>query len=205
MQIQARRDGRLPLPQIIKKPETNEFLQSKRLERGAEKETRTLIAALILALVFIALDQITKAAVVKYIRFGERIPVIPDFFNLTYITNTGAAWGILAGHGWLLLLISFAVLIAVIYFIHTLTDGWPERIYAIALIVSGIVGNSIDRIFRREVVDFLQFLFGKYQYPSFNIADSCICVGVFIFILSTVLRPDKKKPEPDSSYVQLQK
>ena len=72
------------------------FLQSKRLERGAEKETRTLIAALILALVFIALDQITKAAVVKYIRFGERIPVIPDFFNLTYITNTGAAWGILA-------------------------------------------------------------------------------------------------------------
>ena len=96
------------------------FLQSKRLERGAEKETRTLIAALILALVFIALDQITKAAVVKYIRFGERIPVIPDFFNLTYITNTGAAWGILAGHGWLLLLISFAVLIAVIYFIHTL-------------------------------------------------------------------------------------
>ena len=181
------------------------FLQSKRLERGAEKETRTLIAALILALVFIALDQITKAAVVKYIRFGERIPVIPDFFNLTYITNTGAAWGILAGHGWLLLLISFAVLIAVIYFIHTLTDGWPERIYAIALIVSGIVGNSIDRIFRREVVDFLQFLFGKYQYPSFNITDSCICVGVFIFILSTVLRPDRKKPEPDSSYVQLQK
>lgn len=147
----------------------------------------------------------TKAAVVKYIRFGERIPVIPDFFNLTYITNTGAAWGILAGHGWLLLLISFAVLIAVIYFIHTLTDGWPERIYAIALIVSGIVGNSIDRIFRREVVDFLQFLFGKYQYPSFNIADSCICVGVFIFILSTILRPDRKKPEPDSSYVQLQK
>lgn len=127
------------------------------------------------------------------------------FFNLTYITNTGAAWGILAGHGWLLLLISFAVLIAVIYFIHTLTDGWPERIYAIALIVSGIVGNSIDRIFRREVVDFLQFLFGKYQYPSFNIADSCICVGVFIFILSTILRPDRKKPEPDSSYVQLQK
>ena len=133
------------------------------------------------------------------------VPVIPDFFNLTYITNTGAAWGILAGHGWLLLLISFAVLIAVIYFIHTLTDGWPERIYAIALIVSGIVGNSIDRIFRREVVDFLQFLFGKYQYPSFNIADSCICVGVFIFILSTILRPDRKKPEPDSSYVQLQK
>ena len=86
-----------------------------------------------------------------------------------------------------------------------MTDGWPERIYAIALIVSGIVGNSIDRIFRREVVDFLQFLFGKYQYPSFNIADSCICVGVFIFILSTILRPDRKKPEPDSSYVQLQK
>ena len=93
----------------------------------------------------------------------------------------------------------------IFYFIHTLTDGWPERIYAIALIVSGIVGNSIDRIFRREVVDFLQFLFGKYQYPACNIADSCICVGVFIFILSTILRPDRKKPEPDSSYVQLQK
>ena len=158
MQVQTRRNGRFPLPQIIGKT-----------------------------------------------RFGERIPVIPDFFNLTYITNTGAAWGILAGHGWLLLLISFAVLIAVIYFIHTLTEGWPERIYAIALISSGIVGNSIDRIFRREVVDFLQFLFGKYQYPSFNIADSCICVGVFLFIFSTILRPEKKKPGSDSSYVQLQK
>ena len=131
--------------------------------------------------------------------------ILLDFFNLTYITNTGAAWGILAGHGWLLLLISCAVLIAVICFIRTLTDGWPERIYAIGLIVSGILGNSIDRIFRGEVVDFLQFLFGRYQYPSFNVADSCICVGVFLFILSTILRPEKKKTPSDSSYVQIQK
>ncbi len=181
------------------------FLQKKRLEGGTEKETGFPVVPLLLALFFLALDQISKAAVVKYIRFGERIPVIPDFFNLTYITNTGAAWGILAGHGWLLLLISCAVLIAVICFIRTLTDGWPERIYAIGLIVSGILGNSIDRIFRGEVVDFLQFLFGRYQYPSFNVADSCICVGVFLFILSTILRPEKKKTPSDSSYVQIQK
>ena len=181
------------------------FLQNKRLDGGAEKKTGPLVAPLILALLLLALDQITKAAVVKYIRFGDRIPVIPDFFNLTHITNTGAAWGILAGHGWLLLLISFAVLIAVICFIQTLTDGWTERIYAIGLIVSGILGNSIDRIFRGEVVDFLQFLFGRYQYPSFNVADSCICVGVFLFILSTILRPEKKNAGSDSSYVQIQK
>ena len=181
------------------------FLQNKRMERGAKQETGHLIISLLLSLSFLVLDQLTKAAVVRNIRFGERIPVISGFFNLTHVTNTGAAWGILAGHGWLLLLISFAVLIAVIYFIHSLTDGWPERIYAIGLIVSGILGNSIDRIFRGEVVDFLQFLFGKYQYPSFNVADSCICIGVCVFIFSTILRPDRKKADTDSSYVQLQK
>ena len=178
------------------------FLQDKRLERGAEDEVKTFVSALILALVFFAADQITKAAVVKYIHFGERISVIPGFFNLTYITNTGAAWGILSGHGWLLLLISFAVLIALICFIRQLADGWPERIYAVALIVSGIIGNSVDRIFRSEVVDFLQFFFGNYQYPSFNVADSCICVGVFIFVLSTLFRPDNKSSSENSSHVR---
>ena len=67
------------------------FLQSKRLERGAEKETRTLIAALILALVFIALDQITKAAVRANLLVGESVPVIGAFFQLTHIENSGAA------------------------------------------------------------------------------------------------------------------
>jgi signal peptidase II len=65
--------------------------------------------------------------------------------------------------------------------------------------MSGILGNSIDRVFRGAVVDFLQFYIGKYVWPSFNVADSCICVGVFIYILSSLFRPDRKKNNPDSS------
>ncbi len=182
------------------------FLNHTPNERRAPVEKKTITAALILAILLLIADQISKAAVVKYIRFGEKIPVIPDFFNLTYITNTGAAWGILSGHGWLLLVISLAVMAALIYFMRTLTEGWPERIYALAIVMSGIIGNSIDRVFRKEVVDFLQFYFGKYQYPSFNVADSCICVGVVIFMISTLCRPERRKTGgDDSGYVQLPK
>ena len=154
--------------------------------------------ALLTGIHFLILDQLTKYWVVKEIPFAARHPVIPGFFNLTYVTNTGAAWGILSGRYWLLLLISALVFAAAIWFLRPLTEGWKERYFAIFLVMSGILGNSIDRIFRGAVVDFLQFYIGKYVWPSFNVADSCICVGVFIYILSTLIRPERKKGNPDS-------
>ena len=161
-------------------------------------ERKVFLLSLLTGIFFLILDQLTKYWVVREIPFAARRTVIPGFFNLTYVTNTGAAWGILSGRYWLLLLISAAVFAAAIWFLRTLTEGWKERYFAIFLVMSGILGNSIDRIFRGAVVDFLQFYLGKYVWPSFNVADSCICVGVFIYILSTLFRPERKNGNPDS-------
>ena len=80
------------------------------------------------------------------------------------------------------------------FFLKQICEGWTERYYALLLVMSGIIGNSVDRIFRGAVVDFLRFHWqDKVEWPSFNIADSAICVGVFIFIISMLIRPEKKK------------
>ena len=162
------------------------------------EERKTFVLALLTGVFFLILDQLTKYWVAADIPLGARHVVIPGFFNLTYVTNTGAAWGILAGRYWLLLTISALVFCAAIWFLRFLTESWKERYFAIFLVMSGILGNSIDRIFRGAVVDFLQFYIGKYAWPSFNVADSCICIGVFIYILSSLFRPDRNKIGPDS-------
>ena len=174
------------------------FPLSKFFNRAVPAEDRkTFLLALLTGFIFLILDQLTKYWVVKEIPFASRQTVIPGFFNLTYVTNTGAAWGILSGRYWLLLAISGAVFFAALWFLRHLTDGWKERYFAVLLILSGILGNCIDRVFRGAVVDFLQFYIGKYVWPSFNVADSCICIGVFIYIISSMIRPDRKT-DPDS-------
>jgi len=179
------------------------FLLSKFFNRAVPAEDRkTFLLALLTGFIFLILDQLTKYWVVKEIPFASRQAVIPGFFNLTYVTNTGAAWGILSGRYWLLLAISGAVFFAALWFLRHLTDGWKERYFAVLLILSGILGNCIDRVFRGAVVDFLQFYIGKYVWPSFNVADSCICVGVFIYIISTMIRPDRKKDPDALNYVR---
>ncbi len=147
--------------------------------------------ATILAVLFLFLDQLTKELVVRCIK-AQFIPVIPGFFDLTHVRNQGAAFGMLSGYRYFLLIVSFAALTAILLFQKKLVEGYTERIYALLLICSGIVGNCLDRIFRGDVVDFLRFYLGKYEWPSFNIADSCITVGVAVFIVSTLFRPEKK-------------
>ncbi len=153
----------------------------------------------------VVFDQATKIIVVHKIVMFDKITIIPNFFYLTYIVNKGAAFGILQGKGWLLLAVSIVVLVLVIAFFRVITEGFPERYYALALIVSGIIGNSIDRIWRHEVVDFLDFYFGSYNYPAFNVADSCITIGVIIYVLSILLRPQKKEIKPTGTKLPVKK
>ena len=163
----------------------NRFFQS-----SFQKTTALASAA---AVVFYLLDQLTKEMVVQSIPIGKMIPVIPGFFSLTHITNPGAAWGILAGRAWLLLAISIAAFAAIVFFLRHLSENYPERIFALLAVCSGIAGNCTDRIARGEVVDFLLFYIGRYHWPAFNVADICISCGVFIFVLSSLFRPDRKK------------
>jgi len=150
----------------------------------------------------LVIDQITKAVVVQRIAIGEKITIIPDFFYLTHVTNRGAAWGILQGHGWLLLIIATVASCLIIIKLRWLTEGLIERYFIIFIIFSGIVGNSIDRIWRREVIDFLDFIIwpayrnATWQltsWPSFNVADSAICIGVCAYFISLIMRPELKK------------
>lgn len=147
----------------------------------------------------ILIDQVSKIAVEHYIARSQRIPVISGFFNLTFITNKGAAWGIMHGYGWLLLTIAIVVIIASFFFMRWLTEGWNERYYALFIIISGVIGNSIDRVWRGEVVDFLDFYALDWHWPAFNIADSAICIGVGLYFLSVFLRPLKETQQMNTT------
>ena len=183
-------------------------MEHKRLAVNSPEEYKTIARSIMLCLILAVIDQITKDAVIEMIPKYEKKTVIPGFFDLTYITNPGAAWGIMEGKGILLLTISMAVIVAMIIFFRKLCDGWCERYYALLLVVSGVLGNSYDRIFRSsygkfcdgQVVDFLSFHIGDIPWavwPSFNVADTAICVGVGLFILSNFIRPEPEKNDAE--------
>lgn len=128
------------------------------------------------------LDQGTKLAVCRNIPFQENIPVIPGILNLTHVYNTGAAFSMLHDNNLFFIILSTVVFIALIALRRHFTGicmqwGWM-------LLLSGIIGNVTDRIARGHVVDFLDFQFGSYHWPAFNVADSCICVAAGLFLLS---------------------
>ena len=175
--------------------------QPVRITPGSPKEHRVIFFATIIMTLLLIIDQITKAMIVHRIAFGEKIAIIPDFFYLTHVTNRGAAWGILQGHGWLLLIIATVASCLIIIKLRWLTEGLTERYFIIFTIFSGIVGNSLDRIWRREVIDFLDFIVwpayrnGAWQltsWPAFNVADSAICIGVCGYFISLIVRPELK-------------
>lgn len=110
--------------------------------------------------------------------------VIPDFFYFYYSRNTGAAWSILAGNQWLLAIISFVVgvVFSFYYFKNYATFNFFNHL-GISLFLSGTWGNFIDRaLFPEGVIDFLSFRFGSYIFPTFNVADSALTIGVIILI-----------------------
>ncbi len=165
------------------------------VDPGSEQERKVMKSAISMVGFILFFDQISKFMIVDILKnVGTRIQVIPGFFDLTYVTNTGAAWGILAGKGALLLVISIAVFVLLSFFLRQICEGWTERYYALLMVMSGILGNSIDRVARGAVVDFLRFHYEqKYEWPSFNIADCAITVGVAAFIISMLFRPEQKK------------
>lgn len=150
---------------------------------------------LILSFTIAIIDQFTKYLIRADMNLGDMITVIPGFFSITYIRNTGAAWGMMSGLNGLLITLSVVMLIVLIIFRRSfITDTLLHKI-ASGLMIAGIVGNLIDRMRLGYVVDFLHFYIGKHQFPSFNVADSAICIGVGIYITSQFLesRADKQQ------------
>ena len=139
------------------------------------------VAWAVIILLFLA-DQASKWAVVHQIGFQEAVPVIPGFFTLTHVYNTGAAFSMMHDSNRFFTILSvtvFGALVAVRRHFPGLLMQWGW-----ILILSGILGNVTDRILRGHVVDFLDFQFGSYHWPAFNVADSCICVAAGLFLIS---------------------
>jgi signal peptidase II len=141
----------------------------------------------IIALFIILLDQWSKFLVVKKLELGESIKVIDDFLYITSHRNRGAAWGILQGQMWFFYIITVIVIIGIIVYIHKETKGKRLLGVSLGLMLGGAIGNFIDRVVRKEVVDFINtFIFG-YDFPVFNIADSALVVGVMLLMIQMLL------------------
>ena len=139
----------------------------------------------------IVLDQLTKIIVDRTMPLHHSIPIVDGFFSLTYVRNTGAAFGIFAGsHEVFRLPFLIGVSILAIGFIFVmlkrLRDDATGLVTALTFILAGAIGNLIDRVLHGEVIDFLDVYYSNYHWPAFNLADSFITVGVTITLFYLV-------------------
>ncbi len=142
------------------------------------------IISVVCAVILLAADQLSKAFVAANYSLYDTGTLIPRIFDFCYIRNTGGAWGVLSGKTWLLVVITVVVMAAVIWWMIKRINGNKLLFAAACLVLSGGVGNMVDRIFRGgSVVDFIQFAFWK-SFPVFNIADCAIVAGCCLLAVS---------------------
>ncbi len=150
----------------------------------------------ILVGVVLGLDQGTKRYVSTTFGLYESRPVIPNLVHLTYVRNSGAAFGLLARQDPAFLRVFFisvtAVALVVLLFYYVRIP-WAHTVtlWGLCLITSGAVGNGIDRLWLGQVIDFIDVHVYGYHWPAFNVADSAICVGVGLLLLDTLRRPTR--------------
>lgn len=147
----------------------------------------------ILIVVIIGLDQLVKYLVVQNIEMYSQVPVISGFFYLTYIRNSGAAWSILQNGRIFFLIMTPLVAVVLVYFLRK-ADHWILKL-ALSFVLGGALGNFIDRAAVGSVVDFLQFHFGSYIFPNFNIADTFVVVGTVGLAYYLLFIYKEKEPE----------
>lgn len=154
------------------------------------------ILAAVTGVVILAADRFTKFFISNNFEMAKSYKFLPGILDITYIENDGAAWGMLGGYTWLLLSVTIVVMLAVIALL--LKWGLRDKVmfWSAMLILSGGVGNMIDRIFRGgNVVDFLHFEFWP-TFPVFNVADCAIVVGaglILISLLRSIIDEQKQK------------
>ena len=144
-----------------------------------------------LFLTLVILDQFTKTLVINFFNLYDSVALLP-MINLTFVVNYGFAFGLLNNPSLNQILVSLVILAIIIYFLYLLIKT-QDKIFqlTLTLILAGALGNFIDRIFRGFVIDFIDIYIGKYHWPAFNIADSCITVG-FVVLMINILFLNKK-------------
>jgi len=157
---------------------------------------------IIVSIVTIVLDQATKLYIARTLPLHTMITVIENFFTITYLRNKGAAFGMLANSAWRLpffILVSAVAAVVIIMVIRKLRDDQKLAAFALSLIFAGALGNLIDRISYGEVIDFIYVHWYEHYWPAFNVADSAICVGVFLLALDMIREEKRNKQQHQSS------
>jgi signal peptidase II len=149
----------------------------------------------LIAIFVILLDQFTKWLIVNNMLLGESIPIINNVLYITSHRNRGAAWGILQGQMWLFYVITIVVIVGIIFYLQKAARGKMLLGVSLALMLGGSIGNFIDRVMRKEVVDFIHAYIFNYNFPVFNIADSSLVIGVILLMIQMLLdeRGSKEK------------
>ena len=130
-------------------------------------------------LLIVFLDQLSKFLIKQNLQLSQSIPIINNIFHLTYITNTGSAFGLFKGLNLFFILFSIIVMAVVVHHIKKIKDNEKLMQFSVGLLLGGTLGNLLDRIMLSHVVDFIDFRF----WPVFNIADSAVTVSVILLII----------------------
>lgn len=156
---------------------------------------------IIVSIITLVLDQVTKLYIARTLPLHSMITVIENFFTITYLRNKGAAFGMLATSPWRLpffILVSLVAGAVIIVVIKKLRDDQKLATFALSLIFAGALGNLIDRISYGEVIDFIYVHWYDHYWPAFNVADSAICVGVFLLALDMIREEQRVKRKQHS-------
>lgn len=140
---------------------------------------------IIFTVIFLVIDIVSKLLISNLMYVGQSFQIVKSFFNITYVKNTGAAWSILSGRTWLLILVSLVIISFIIFYIFKNKPKSKLEKISYSMVLGGAIGNLLDRIIYGYVVDFLDFNIFGYDYPIFNLADSFILVGVIILVIYT--------------------
>jgi len=167
--------------------------------RGYLKKKYLILLATVAAVVL--LDLITKAYIDSNMSLHESVVVIGGFLNIMYVRNPGAAFSFLASaspgfRSVFFLTVTVTAIVLVLYYIAKSKTEEPLMIFALSLIMSGALGNFIDRVRLGEVIDFIDVHLGAYHWPAFNVADSAITVGDFIMLFALYKRPKEHDRSP---------
>jgi len=141
------------------------------------------------------LDQLTKVLVQLKLPLGSQVPLIPGFLNLVHVRNKGAAFGLMSSWSpdfvWLCFVAVIGLVLVVLgYLLWRLPDDHWSAALGYSLILTGALGNLIDRVRLGEVVDFIDVYWGRYHWPAFNVADSLVCVGAAVMVW-VIIRDEK--------------
>ncbi|MDD2335474.1 MAG: signal peptidase II [Geobacteraceae bacterium] len=151
-----------------------------------------------IAILLIVLDQATKLIIVRTMPLHSTIPVIPDIFDIVHARNQGAAFGVLRDTSIrlpFLIGVSLLAVIVIAIFFRKLRPDQKLSAWGLSLVLSGAVGNLIDRVRLGEVVDFLNVHWYEHFWPAFNVADSAICIGVGLLVIDMLLEERRKKKQ----------